>query len=102
MVTARLHGSSISLMVSTCLEAILQFMAKSSKICISKASDSHPHVLKGNAPHAISKARSTPKVLVRPTNLASAQTHNAGTLISISRNTFECSWEEKTMNYRQL
>lgn len=62
MVTAHLHGSSISLMVSTCLEAILQFIAKSSQICISKASDSHPYVLEGHAPHAISKAQ----LVVRP------------------------------------
>lgn len=51
-----------------------------------KASDSHqPHVLTNNVAHAIGKAYySTPRVLVRATNLASAQTQLWGTLISIS------------------
>lgn len=51
-----------------------------------KASDSHqPHVVTSNVAHAIGKAYNrTPRVLVRATNLASAQTQIWGTLISIS------------------
>lgn len=51
-----------------------------------KVSDLHqPHVLMNNVAHAIGRAYySTPRVLVRATNLASAQTQIWGTLISIS------------------